>query len=365
MDGPHACAGAAAPATPGDGRRVAVVVPTLRGEPLLAGCLEALDHQRFRGFRVVVVDNGGGRAAEWLRRAHPEVAVQVPGGNVGFAAAVNLAIEGGTEPLLALLNDDARPEPDWLAALVAALDADSSLSFVCGKVVAADDPGRIDSAGDGLSRLLLPYPIGRFERDTGQYGAVRPVLLPPGSAVLVRRALFEDAGPLEASFFAYFEDADLGLRAALLGHRGGYIPGAVARHLGSATSGSMINAHTVRLSTRNLVRAQVRNLPGGVACRRGPALLAGHAYWFLKMAVKEAHPLAWLRGFVGGLVRVPGDLGARRRLLRRRRVDDRALVAMFDASAAEVAASVRRKRGATSGVGARVFNAKNTKKRRE
>jgi N-acetylglucosaminyl-diphospho-decaprenol L-rhamnosyltransferase len=331
-------------AAPEDATRVAILVPTMCGERLLAECLEALDAQRFRAFRVVVVDNGGGGAAAWLDRTRPEVTVLVPGRNLGFAGAISRALEIVDEPLVALLNDDARPEPDWLARLVTALDADPALAFACGKVLAAGDPRWIDSAGDGLSRLLLPYPIGRFERDEGQFDAARPVLLPPGSAVLLRRSFLDEVGGMEASFFAYLEDADLGLRGVLFGHRGGYVPDAVARHVGSATTGGMINPVTVRLSTRNLLRLHVRNLPAGVLLRRWPALVAGHAYWFLKMAVKEAHPLAWLAGMLGGLRWLPGDLRARRRLMARRRPDDRELLARLDASAAEVQASIGRKR---------------------
>jgi len=330
---------------------VAIIIPTVEGPRFLPPCLQALGAQRYPRFRVVVVDNGDGRTADWLRANHSHVETLAAGGNTGFAAAVNAGIAATTEPLVALLNDDARPEPDWLARLVAALededrggDQGDRLAFVCGKVVADHDPGRLDSAGDGMSRLLLPYPIGRFERDRGQFEEARPVLLPPGSAVLFRRELFADAGELEASFFAYMEDVDLGLRAALLGYRGRYVPGAVVRHIGSATTGSMINAFTVRLSTRNLVRAQVRNLPRGVLLGRAPRLLAGHLYWFLKMAVKERHPLSWFAGLAAGVAYLGQDLAARRSILRRRRVDDRGFKARLDASAAEVQASIRRKR---------------------
>jgi len=301
----------------------------------------------------VVVDNGDGRNAEWLRAEHCQVETLVAGRNVGFAAAVNAGIAATGEPLIALLNDDARPEPDWLSHLVAAIQGEEEgesgsdrLSFVCGKVVADADPGRLDSAGDGMSRLLLPYPIGRFEPDRGQYQRARPVLLPPGSAVLFRRELFEDAGAFDPSFFAYLEDADLGLRAALLGHRGRYVPEAVARHIGSATSGSMINAFTVRLSTRNLVRIQVRNLPWSVLLSRAHRLLAGHLYWCLKMAVKERHPLAWLAGLVASTGSLRRDLSERRKIMQRRRIDDRSFKAKLDASAAEVQASIQDKRRA-------------------
>lgn len=331
---------------------VAVLVPTMTGLRFLPACLKALKSQRYPRFRVLVLHNapGGDATTDWIGKTHPGVEILSLGRNHGFARAINLGLQATHEPLVALCNDDARPEPGWLEALVSALEEDpagADLAFVCGKVVAEPDSGRLDSVGDGMSGLLLPYPIGRFEVDQGQYGASRTVLLASGCASLFRRALFEDTGLFEASFFAYMEDVDLGLRAALLGYRGGYVPGAVTRHIGSATTGGMINAVTVRLSTRNLVRVQVRNLPGSLILGRLHRLAAGHLYWFLKMAVKERHPLAWGLGFAAGLMRLPGDWVARRGLMRRRRIDDRTLRAMLDASAREVRESMRRKRRQT------------------
>lgn len=322
---------------------VAVVIPTLEGERLLAACLAALAAQTVPAAEVVVVDNGG-EAAAWLARHHPRVRAIAPGRNLGFAAAVNAGLAATRAPYVALLNDDARPAPGWLAALLAAMESGDRPAWVCGKVVGADDSTRLDSVGDGMSRLLLPYPIGRFERDQGQYDRCRPVLLPPGSAVLLDRALLNDVGGLEASYFAYMEDVDFGLRAALLGHHGRIAPAAVAAHVGSATTGSMINPTTVRLSTRNLLRTQVRNLPAALLVRAAPRILAGHLYWFAKMAVKEGCWIAWLRGWLGWLRWLPADLRHRRALLARRRIDNAELARRLAESAAEVTESIRRKR---------------------
>ncbi len=328
---------------------VAVLVPTMTGLRFLPACLDALKSQRYPRFRILVLDNATEEdsTADWIEKTHPEVEILSLGRNHGFARAINIGLEATKEPLVALCNDDARPEPGWLEALVYALEeepAGADLSFVCGKVLFDKDPERLDSVGDGMSSLLLPYPIGRFEVDQDYYGASRTVLLASGCASLFRRSLFEDTGVFEASFFAYMEDVDLGLRAALLGHRGRYVPGAVTRHIGSATTGGMINAVTVRLSTRNLVRVQARNLPVSLILGRFHRLAAGHIYWFLKMAVKEGHPLAWGLGFTAGLMRLPGDWIARRDLMRRRRIDDRTLKALLEASAGEVRESIRRKR---------------------
>ena len=109
---------------------VDIVIPNFQGEQLLAPCLDAVLAQTLRPARILVVDDGStdGSAAVVARYAGVE---WLPlGENRGFPAAVNAGIAASTAPLVALLNTDALPEPDWLAALVRALDDDASLSLV-------------------------------------------------------------------------------------------------------------------------------------------------------------------------------------------------------------------------------------------
>ncbi len=327
-----------------DAHAIAVIVPTLDPVRWLGPCLASLAAQRRSDFRVVVADNSADGAAE--RVAVPpglDVAVIGAGENRGFAAAVDDAIRATRTPYVAVLNDDARPEPSWLATLAGVLDAEPTVAIVAPTIVADADPTRLDNAGDGLGRWFLPYPIGRFETDRGQY-ATRDVLSASWCAVVMRRAAYDAVGGLERSLFAYFEDVDFGLRAHRAGLRARFVAEARCRHVGSATTGSMINATTVRLSTRNLVRVQARNLPAAVVWPRVHRLLAGHAYWFAKMALKERHPIAWLRGFLAGLTRVPSDRRWHRMRAGDAAVDAAAVRAAFDRSAAEVAASIRAKR---------------------
>lgn len=325
---------------------IAVIVPTLDPARWLAPCLNALAAQTRADFHVVVADNSADRsAADVPVPAGLDVSVVATGENRGFAAAVDDAIRATATPVVAVLNDDARPEPAWLATLAAALDADPSVAIVAPMVVADADPTRIDDAGDGLGRWFLPYPIGRFEVDRSQY-ATRDVLSASWCAVVMRRSAYDAVGGVERSFFAYFEDVDFGLRAHRAGLRARFVADARCRHVGSATTGSMINATTVRLSTRNLVRLQARNLPGAIVWSRLHRLVAGHAYWFAKMAVKERHPLAWLGGLAAGLRRAPADRRWHRADAMRAKLDADALRAAFDRSATEVAASIRAKRAA-------------------
>ena len=93
---------------------------------LLRACLESLAGQTYPNFEVIVVDNGSNDGSAVLVR---ELGVCYPvslrlienSSNRGFCAANNQAIDASRSELVALLNNDAEADPDWLASLVAVL----------------------------------------------------------------------------------------------------------------------------------------------------------------------------------------------------------------------------------------------------
>jgi GT2 family glycosyltransferase len=69
-------------------------------------------------------------------------------------------------------------------------------------------------------------------------------------------------GGFDEDFFCYFEDVDLGFRLRLAGHRCLLVPGAVAYHVGYATTERRHSDFAVYHGHRNLVWTYVKNMPG-------------------------------------------------------------------------------------------------------
>lgn len=116
-----------------------VVIVNWNGAKLLPACLDAVAAQRtpFR-FRTVVVDNGSSdESVALVRERYPAVLLVETGSNLGFAGGNNAALRSVTTPYVALLNNDAVPEPGWLAALLAPFcgPAGESVGAVTGKVL--------------------------------------------------------------------------------------------------------------------------------------------------------------------------------------------------------------------------------------
>ena len=98
-----------------------VVVLNFNGAHLLPDCLDALAAQDLPEgqMAVWVVDNASSDGSlDLLAERYPWVRVLANRRNDGFAGGNNLALRQVTTPFVALLNNDARPEPDWLRRLL-------------------------------------------------------------------------------------------------------------------------------------------------------------------------------------------------------------------------------------------------------
>jgi len=233
---------------------------------MLRACLDALAGQTRRADAIVVVDNGStDGSADGLEATHPDVRVQRLGANVGFAAANNRAIASLGTTWVALLNPDAFPEPDWLAALLRAAESHPEFSLFASRLLRADDPSRLDGTGD------VYYASGLAARrdhgqDAGPATATRApeeVFGPCAAAALVPVEVFRAHGGFDESYFCYFEDVDLAFRLRLAGHRCLYVPDAVARHVGSASAG-LRSDFTLYHGHRNLVWTFFKDMPLGL-----------------------------------------------------------------------------------------------------
>lgn len=249
---------------------VSVIVVNWNGQAHLGRCLAALAAQTFPDFEAIVVDNGSSDgSADIVGARWPHYRLLRQDRNLGFAAANNIGARAARGAWLALLNNDAFPEPDWLAQLAQATrDHPLCCGFASCQLNDAD-PTRLDGAGDSYHSVGLAWRSGRGQLFGPPWDAPRPVFAPCAAAALYRRADFLDAGGFDEAFFCYFEDIDLAFRLGLRGGRFLYIPGAQVRHVGSASHGQSSDFARYH-GHRNLVWTFVKNMPASLLWRYLP-----------------------------------------------------------------------------------------------
>jgi len=264
----------------GDGNgRIAVIVVNWERRELLRACLESLARQQGAEFEVIVVDNGSrDGSVEMVRRdfaGRREYLLRLIENteNRGFCAANNQGIQATGAEYIALLNNDAEAEPGWLAALRRCFADGPDVGMAASKILVYEDPRRIDKAGhviypDGQNRGR-----GSGEIDIGQYDRVEETLWPDGCAAMYRRSMLEHIGGFDEDFFAYGDDAELGLRARIAGWRCLYTPEAVVKHHRGATLG-ITSSRRLELIERNRVLLAAKLFPWNLLWLNGPYYLA-------------------------------------------------------------------------------------------
>jgi GT2 family glycosyltransferase len=250
--------------------KVSIGIVTWNSADVIGRCLACVRAQSYLGFDLLVVDNhsaDGTRAV--LGGMTSEGERLLLDGNVGFAAGHNRAIRQTRGTYYLALNPDVFLSPDFLDRLLEAIEKDSTLGAASGKLLQADSPEHLDSAGIYMVPALRHLDRGQGERDTGQYERHELVFGASGAAALYRRTMIEDVAVegevFDEDFFAYREDADLAWRAQLRGWRCAYVPAAVALHRRSVTPARRagLPATINRMSVRNRFLLRVKNQTAG------------------------------------------------------------------------------------------------------
>lgn len=230
---------------------VAVCIVGFRNAEEVAACIAAIGRSTHADYEVVICENGGAPAEAALRAA----LAPLPGGqtvtvvgapdNPGYAGGVNRCLAGTPNAdAWWVVNPDAEPEPQAMAALVARLSkgdvaaAGGTLYHPGGRVQAhgghwRDWLARPESIGHG-SPLATPADPAAIEAGTDY------IL---GASMMIDRTFLDRVGPMREDYFLYGEEVEWFLRARALGLKLGFAPEARVQHGQGGTTGSAAAHH--------------------------------------------------------------------------------------------------------------------------
>jgi GT2 family glycosyltransferase len=208
-------------------RPVHVVIVAYGPPDDLDRCLAALDGT----LDVTIVDNSSSAAVAAV--ADRRVADYVDAGrNLGFAAAVNLALDrlGDEEPRdVLLLNPDATLQPAQIARLHEHLHGRPRLAAVSPRLAGTDGAEH---------RVEWPFPSpGRAWLEAfglGKLPARSSFVI--GAALLLRWEALQEVGRFDDRFFLYAEETDWQRRARARGWRSEVCRDVIASHVGAGAS---------------------------------------------------------------------------------------------------------------------------------
>ena len=141
---------------------VSIVICSLNGAPGVDRLLRDLAAQTIaQALEIVVVDDGSTDDTSAVARSHGAVVIRHEV-NRGLSAARNSGVRAASAPIVAFLDDDCRPAPDWAERLLSAYDED--VMGVGSRIVPTSGPGilgRYLERNNPLSPLELD--LGRSE----------------------------------------------------------------------------------------------------------------------------------------------------------------------------------------------------------
>jgi GT2 family glycosyltransferase len=215
---------------------VAIVILNWRGLSDTLACLASLEKIVYRSVKIIVIENGSGdNSADEIRLAYPDVLLLEQDHNHGFARGNNIGIQYakkmGTDYVL-LLNNDVEVEPNFLNDMVEVCEEYPFVGISGPTIYYYDHPDLIWSAGGRVDWVKgETHMVGIDQIDTGQFGTVpRAVEWITGCALLIKMQLIDQIGGLDERFFAYYEEAELCIRARRAGWGIVHVPTAKLWH---------------------------------------------------------------------------------------------------------------------------------------
>lgn len=306
-------------------KKIFVVIPNWNGADFIAPCLESLQSQTQK-HTVVVVDNGSvDESVSIINAQFPSVHLIKLLKNTGFSGGVNTGIRFALEQkadYIALFNNDATADLEWLQNLVNILDNDESVGIATGKLLRSDKK-HLDSTGDFYSIVGMPFPRGRNQKDTEQYDMPEEVFSASGGASLYRVSMLEEIGLFDEKFFAYYEDVDISFRAQLAGWKVWYEPKAIAYHHIGATS-SKLGGFTRYHATKNFYLLYAKNMPGWLYWKYLP-LFTLQSVRLCASSILKGGGVAYFKGTLRAIILVPYVMNKRIGIQRRRKISIREL----------------------------------------
>ena len=211
------------PRTPERGwPRVSVVVCSRNGAATIGKCLTGVAALDYPDFEAIVVDDGSTDATARIVDEFPGVRL-IRSAHRGLSAARNRGLDAATGQLVAYLDDDARPDPQWLRYLAASF-ARSAHAGIGGPNIAPPVRGlvaqAIAKAPGGPVHILLTDTLAEHI---------------PGCNMAFRRDALVAIGGFDERFRVAGDDVDVCWRLQERGETLGFSPAAVVEHRARTT----------------------------------------------------------------------------------------------------------------------------------
>jgi len=205
------------PPLPEDPPKISVVVCAYNAESTMRDCLESLTKLAYPNYETIVIDDGSKDRTGAIADEYPQFKVMHQP-NLGLSAARNVGLAAATGEIVAYVDSDAMPDPDWLTYL--------ALKFRSADVVGIGGPNLPPPEDDWVATCVAAAP-----------GSPTHILLDdetaehiPGCNMAFRKDALTEVGGFDTRYTAAGDDVDICWRLQERGHTIGFSPAAIVWH---------------------------------------------------------------------------------------------------------------------------------------
>jgi len=245
---------------------VSIIIVHYKVEKELIACISSILKSRPKiKFEIIAVDNDKKSKAEFLlKEKFPQVKYIKSSGNIGFGAGNNLGAKFATGDFLFFLNPDTIVEKNSIDILFNFMKNNPKSGMVAPLLF--DPSGNVypnqgsneynwENAiviGSFINKFFPNNPISKkfFHKNWTKKEAEEFDVV-PGTAFVIKKALFEKIGMFDEKIFLYFDEYDLAKRIRKLGYRNYIVPQAKVLHVWEASAKKRKDINKIFSQSRN------------------------------------------------------------------------------------------------------------------
>lgn len=247
--------------------KIAVVILNWNGLELLKEFLPSVVTYSQEA-TIYVIDNAStDNSLNFIKTNFPGIKCIAISKNKGYAGGYNEGLKFVVENVFILLNNDVQVTQNWLSPIKLKFESDDNIAVIQPKILDYKNPEYFEyagAAGGFIDRYAYPYCRGRLfsdiEKDEGQYDQDSEIFWASGACFAVRKAVFENLGGFDETYFAHQEEIDFCWRVFNHNYKVWYCHNTKVYHLGGGTLNGL-DPKKSYLNFRNSIYNIIKNVP--------------------------------------------------------------------------------------------------------
>lgn len=213
---------------------LSIIIVNYNVKKELFECLSSIYNSKTRvSFEIIVVDNSETKEAQKdLDSKFPKARYIKTSKNLGYGAGNNLGVKQAKGKYLFILNPDTKFYSGSFSKVIDLFEKNKKIGIIAPLLLDKKNiPYKLQGTRDldpkraifSLSFLVKLFPVNKFYKDYYMLGwdknQDKDVDVAPGTALIIRKDIFEKIDGFDEKFFLFFEEFDLCRRVKKLGYK--------------------------------------------------------------------------------------------------------------------------------------------------